>query len=115
MARCRAVSREMTIPRGHIQGGLQVGGAVAAIVVAGAAGDRGQQGPDRRGAIRRLDLALCVHQIRLTAVWLMPVARAIDRVDQWLATLGVSSSVLVMTCSTCSPPAGPEHHVYLNL
>ena len=39
-------------------------------------------------------------QIRLTAVWLIPVARAIDRVDQCVASLGVSSNVLTMTCST---------------
>jgi hypothetical protein len=35
------------------------------------------------------------------AVWLIPVARAIDRVDQWVSLLGGgSSSVLVITCST---------------
>jgi hypothetical protein len=42
-------------------------------------------------------------QIRLMAVWLMPVARAIDRVDQWVSWRGGGSSrVLVITCSTCS-------------
>jgi hypothetical protein len=30
----------------------------------------------------------------------MPVARAISRVDQWVALVGVSSSVLVITRST---------------
>jgi hypothetical protein len=35
------------------------------------------------------------------AVWLIPVARAIDRVDQWVSWWGGgSSSVLVITCST---------------
>jgi hypothetical protein len=41
-------------------------------------------------------------QMRLTAVWLIPVARAIDRVDQWVASPGVSSKVLTITRSTCS-------------
>ena len=37
------------------------------------------------------------------AVWLIPVALAIDRVDQWLSWLGGGSSrVLVITSSTCS-------------
>src|SRR5829696_681133 len=41
-------------------------------------------------------------QMRLTAVWLIPVARAIDRVDQWVAPWGVSSKVFTITCSTCA-------------
>ncbi len=30
-------------------------------------------------------------QMRLTADWLIPVASAIERVDQWVASRGVSS------------------------
>ena len=40
-------------------------------------------------------------QIRLTALWLMPVA-AIERVDQCVALAGCSSSVLTITRSTSS-------------
>jgi hypothetical protein len=32
-------------------------------------------------------------QIRLTAVWLISVARAIDRVDQWVASTGLRGTV----------------------
>jgi hypothetical protein len=32
-------------------------------------------------------------QIRLTADWVIPVALAIERVDQWVASVGVSSSL----------------------
>jgi hypothetical protein len=38
-------------------------------------------------------------QMRLTAVWLIPVAAAIERVDQWVALGGCSSSVLTITRS----------------
>jgi hypothetical protein len=42
-------------------------------------------------------------QIRDTAVWLIPVALAIERVDQWLSWWGGgSANVLVITCSTCA-------------
>jgi hypothetical protein len=41
-------------------------------------------------------------QIRLTADWLIPVAAAIDRVDQCVASFGCSSSVFTITRSTCS-------------
>ena len=41
-------------------------------------------------------------QIRLTALWLIPVAAAIDLVDQCVASLGCSSSVFTITRSTCS-------------
>ena len=41
-------------------------------------------------------------QMRLTAVWLIPVAWAIERVDQWVAFVGVSSRVFVTTRSTSS-------------
>jgi len=42
-------------------------------------------------------------QIREIAVCDMPVARAIDRVDQWLSLFdGASSRVLTITASTCS-------------
>jgi len=43
-------------------------------------------------------------QIRLTAVWLMPVAAAIERVDQCVAFGGCCSSVLTITRSTSSSP-----------
>jgi hypothetical protein len=43
-------------------------------------------------------------QMRLTAVWLTPVARAIERVDQYVAFDGCSSSVLTITRSTASSP-----------
>jgi hypothetical protein len=41
-------------------------------------------------------------QIRDTAVCVSPTSRAIDRVDQCVASRGVLSSVLVITASTCS-------------
>ena len=41
-------------------------------------------------------------QIRLTAVWLIPVAAAIERVDQCVASRGCSSSVFTITRSTSS-------------
>jgi hypothetical protein len=41
-------------------------------------------------------------QIRLTALWLIPVAAAIDLVDQCVASFGCSSSVFTITRSTCS-------------
>jgi hypothetical protein len=41
-------------------------------------------------------------QIRLTADWLIPVATAIERVDQCVASRGCSSSVFTITRSTCS-------------
>jgi hypothetical protein len=49
----------------------------------------------------RCGLSPKVRQIREMAVWLIPVALAIDRVDQWVSWLGGGSSrVLVITCST---------------
>ena len=49
----------------------------------------------------RWGLSPNARQIREIAVWLMPVARAMDRVDQWLSWLGGGSSrVVVITCST---------------
>ena len=41
-------------------------------------------------------------QIRLTALWLIPVAAAIERVDQCVAVRGCSSSVFTITRSTSS-------------
>ena len=41
-------------------------------------------------------------QILLIADWLIPVASAIERVDQWVASRGVASRVVTMTVSTCS-------------
>jgi hypothetical protein len=41
-------------------------------------------------------------QILLTADWLIPVAVAIDRVDQCVASTGVSSRVFTITSSTAS-------------
>ncbi len=38
--------------------------------------------------------------MRLTAVWLIPVAAAIERVDQCVALGGCSSRVLTITRST---------------
>lgn len=38
--------------------------------------------------------------MRLTAVWSRPVAAAMERVDQWVASAGCSSSVLTITRST---------------
>lgn len=45
-------------------------------------------------------------QIRLTEFWLalVPAARAIERVDQWVALAGRVSSVFTITVSTCSSP-----------
>src|SRR5215216_3752465 len=41
-------------------------------------------------------------QIRSTAFWVRPTSRAIERVDQCVASLGVVSSVRTTTSSTCS-------------
>ena len=41
-------------------------------------------------------------QILTIDVWLMPMAAAIDRVDQWVASLGFSSRVFTMTASIWS-------------
>src|SRR6266480_1567292 len=41
-------------------------------------------------------------QMRLTADWLIPVAAAIERVDQCVALAGLSSSVFTITRSTSS-------------
>jgi hypothetical protein len=43
-------------------------------------------------------------QIRLIALWLIPVAAAIERVDQCVASGGCSSSVLTITRSTAASP-----------
>jgi hypothetical protein len=40
--------------------------------------------------------------MRCTADCVSPTSAAIDRVDQCVASFGVLSSVLVMTCSTCA-------------
>jgi hypothetical protein len=50
----------------------------------------------------RWGLSPKLRQIRLTALWDMPAALAIERVDQWVASSGVSSSVLTTTLSTSS-------------
>ena len=39
----------------------------------------------------RWGLSPKARQIRLTAVWFSPRARASDRVDQWVASVGVVS------------------------
>jgi hypothetical protein len=49
----------------------------------------------------RCGLSSNARQIREIADWLMPVAAAIDRVDQCVSRPGLSSSVLVITSSTC--------------
>lgn len=41
-------------------------------------------------------------QIRLIAVWFRPMARAIKRVDQCVASVGLLSSVRAITASTCA-------------
>ena len=51
----------------------------------------------------RWGLSSNARQIREMADWLMPVAAAIDRVDQCVSSPGpCSSRVLVITSSTCS-------------
>jgi hypothetical protein len=40
--------------------------------------------------------------MRLTADWLMPAALAMDRVDQWVASVGVCSNVATINASTSS-------------
>jgi len=52
--------------------------------------------------IRRCGFSANARQIRLIALWLIPVAAAIDRVDQCVASVGCSSSVLTITRSTSS-------------
>jgi hypothetical protein len=51
----------------------------------------------------RCGLSPNARQIRDTAVWLIPVTRAIDRVDQWVSWSGGGCSrALTTTSSTCS-------------
>jgi hypothetical protein len=50
----------------------------------------------------RCGLSPNARQIRRTLVGDIPVWRAISRVDQWVASVGVSSKVLTTTRSTCS-------------
>jgi len=106
--------------RGDVQGGVQVGGAVADIVVGGPLRDARLQRQDRGGAVHVADLVdelgsveslnasvRCglrptARQIRLIEVWLMPSVRASDRVDQWVASVGACSRVVTMTRSICS-------------
>jgi len=45
-------------------------------------------------------LSANARQIRLIALWLIPVAAAIDRVDQCVAFAGCCSSVFTITRST---------------
>ena len=52
----------------------------------------------------RCGLSPNARQIRLIADWDMPVAAAIDRVDQCVASGGVSSNVLTITASRASSP-----------
>ena len=51
-------------------------------------------------AASRCGLSPKARQIPTMAVWLIPLAWAMERVDQWVASVGVSSSVLVITAST---------------
>ena len=53
--RCRAVIVEITFPEATLQGGVEVGGAVSAVVVGAALRGAGHQRQDRRGAVQRLD------------------------------------------------------------
>jgi hypothetical protein len=50
----------------------------------------------------RCGLSPKARQIRLIADCDIPVARAKDRVDQWVASFGVVSRVMTSTCSICS-------------
>src|SRR3990172_1344481 len=50
----------------------------------------------------RCGLSPKARQMRLTAVWLIPVAAAIERVDQCVALAGCSSSVFTITRSMSS-------------
>jgi hypothetical protein len=62
--------------------------------------------PTKSGSVDSLNVSLrsgCrpkVRQIRLTVDWLSPLAWAIERVDQCVASLGVDSNVLTITAST---------------
>jgi hypothetical protein len=55
---------------------------------------------DSLNVCERCGASANARQIRETADWDMPVAAAIDRVDQWVAFFGFSSSVFTMTRST---------------
>ena len=52
--------------------------------------------------VDRCGLSPNARQIRLIADCDLPTWRASDRVDQWVASVGVVSSVMTNTCSTCS-------------
>ena len=133
------------LARGDIERGVEVGGAVANVVMCLPCRHPGHQRQHWCGAVERLDLGLLIdaqhdrslgrvevppddvthfvdeqriqgelerldlmrlererRQIRLTAVWLIPVAAAIERVDQCVALAGCPSSVFTITRSTSS-------------
>jgi hypothetical protein len=83
---------DRAVPRGHLgnhlaachlQRRVQVGGAMAGVVVAAAPGDPSQQWQDRRGAVQRLDARLLVraqHHRRIRRVQVQPdhVADLVD-------------------------------------
>jgi hypothetical protein len=89
------VERSDDLVGGDLEGGEQGGDAGADVVVAAAFRDTGHHRQDRLGAVQGLDLRLLVHTQDLGCD--MPVATAIDLVDQRVAFFGVSSSVLTMT------------------
>ena len=58
-------------PRGDVESGIEVGGAVPAVIVGGPGRGRGQEGQDRRRALEGLDLRLLIdaqHDRRLGRV-----------------------------------------------
>src|ERR1035441_10301612 len=110
-------------PACQIERRVQVDGAVTDIVVRASFGCAGQEWEDRPGAVQGLHLCLLVHamnngsldnlkvssshglrpnafQMRLIVGWDMPVALAMPRVDQCVASLGFSVKVFTTTAST---------------
>ena len=49
----------------------------------------------------RWDCSAKARQMRLTVLWLRPERQAMDRVLQWVASLGVTSKVNAITGSVC--------------
>jgi hypothetical protein len=71
------------LPGGHVEGGVQVGRAVAEVALAAPLGHARQQGQDRRRPVERLDLRLLIdaeHDRRLGRVEVEPndVAHLVD-------------------------------------
>ena len=92
--------------RGHVQRGVEVGGAVTAVVVAGSLGAARQQRQHRGGAIEGLDLGLLVdaqHHRRVRRVQVQP-----DDVAHLVDELGVRRQLEAVGQMRLQPEGPPD-------